>query len=112
MTNIYINATNTDPRAKPGERWIQNTDGSDTYRSSRILYQDWLVQNGDDCLAFKGNSTQIVARNITWCVLPPGTLRLVTDPWTRPSATVSAAKVSRSEVWDSILTGSTWSRTY
>lgn len=64
MTNFYVNATNSDPAA--GTRnWVQNTDGSDSYQSRNVIYENWIYQGGDDCIAFKPNSTQIVARNIT-----------------------------------------------
>lgn len=42
-----------------------NTDGSDTYESARITYQNWVYQGGDDCIAFKPNSTQITVRNVS-----------------------------------------------
>jgi hypothetical protein len=45
--------------------WVQNTDGSDTYESKRITYQNWIYQGGDDCIAFKPNSTQIAVRNVS-----------------------------------------------
>ncbi|KAJ7029060.1 putative rhamnogalacturonase A [Mycena alexandri] len=58
LTDFYVNATNLDPAAN-GQNWVQNTDGSDTYESARITYQNWVYQGGDDCIAFKPNSTQI-----------------------------------------------------
>jgi hypothetical protein len=29
-------------------------DGIDTYRSDHITIHDWIAQNGDDCVAYKG----------------------------------------------------------
>ncbi|KIJ42999.1 glycoside hydrolase family 28 protein [Sphaerobolus stellatus SS14] len=43
---------------------VWNTDGIDTYRSDSISLIDWDVSTGDDCLAIKGNSTNIFASNI------------------------------------------------
>ncbi|KAJ7934180.1 putative polygalacturonase [Mycena leptocephala] len=64
LTDFYVNATNMDPAAGKAN-WVQNTDGSDTYESKRITYQNWIYQGGDDCIAFKPNSTQIAVRNVS-----------------------------------------------
>lgn len=42
----------------------KNTDGWDTYRSSNIVIQDSVINNGDDCVSFKPNSTEIVVQNL------------------------------------------------
>ena len=42
----------------------KNTDGWDTYRSSNIIIQESLVNNGDDCVSFKPNSTEILVQNM------------------------------------------------
>ena len=39
-------------------------DGWDTYRSSAITIQNSIIQNGDDCVSFKPNSTDIVVQNL------------------------------------------------
>ncbi|KAJ7016303.1 pectin lyase fold/virulence factor [Mycena alexandri] len=81
LTDFYVNAINMDPAVrhiclKESEKFIfflrrvvsigcNNTDGSDTYASKRITYQNWVYQGGDDCIAFKPNSTQITARNVS-----------------------------------------------
>ncbi|CAO2649859.1 Nn.00g011510.m01.CDS01 [Neocucurbitaria sp. VM-36] len=44
----------------------KNTDGWDTYRSDNIVIQDSHIDNGDDCVSFKPNSTNIVVQNL-WC---------------------------------------------
>ncbi|KAF5334219.1 hypothetical protein D9611_014320 [Ephemerocybe angulata] len=59
---MVVNATNTDPRWA-GQTVVWNTDGIDTYRSDRITLRNWDVTCGDDCIAVKGNSTNIVARD-------------------------------------------------
>ncbi|PPQ77955.1 hypothetical protein CVT25_015430 [Psilocybe cyanescens] len=64
VDGMFINATNQDP-AFFGQNIVPNTDGTDTYRSDRVSLLNWDVTCGDDCLALKGNSTNIVARNIT-----------------------------------------------
>lgn len=43
---------------------VKNTDGWDSYRSDSITIQDSNVNNGDDCVAFKPNSTNIVVQNM------------------------------------------------
>ncbi|KAH8793414.1 PGX, glycoside hydrolase family 28 protein [Hyaloscypha finlandica] len=44
----------------------KNTDGWDTYRSSDIVIQNSVVNNGDDCVSFKPNSTDMLVQNM-WC---------------------------------------------
>lgn len=43
---------------------IANSDGWDTYRSDRVVIQDSVVLNTDDCVSFKPNSTNIVVQNL------------------------------------------------
>ena len=59
MTNVFVNATSDDQYA------TVNTDGSDTWNSQDILMQNWTVTNGDDCIAAKGNTTNLLVRNVT-----------------------------------------------
>ncbi|KAI0772935.1 pectin lyase-like protein [Trametes elegans] len=61
---MRCNATNAD-ETYFGQNIVWNTDGIDTFRSDNITLVDWDVTTGDDCLAIKGNSTNISARNIT-----------------------------------------------
>jgi galacturan 1,4-alpha-galacturonidase len=42
----------------------KNTDGWDTYRSSNIVIQNSAINNGDDCVSFKPNSTEILVQNL------------------------------------------------
>ncbi|KAI9697165.1 MAG: Exopolygalacturonase X-1 [Bogoriella megaspora] len=42
----------------------KNTDGWDTYRSSNIVIQNSTINNGDDCVSFKPNSTGILVQNL------------------------------------------------
>ncbi|KAK3676658.1 Exopolygalacturonase X-1 [Recurvomyces mirabilis] len=42
----------------------KNTDGWDTYRSSNVVIQNSVINNGDDCVSFKPNSTEILVQNL------------------------------------------------
>ncbi|KAF8878075.1 pectin lyase-like protein [Infundibulicybe gibba] len=61
---MFVNASNADPLFV-GKNIVPNTDGINTYRSDNVSLLNWDITCGDDCLAIKGNSTNIVARNIT-----------------------------------------------
>jgi len=61
---MYCNATNTDP-LYVGQNVVPNTDGINTYRSDNVTLLNWDITCGDDCLAIKGNSTNIMANNVT-----------------------------------------------
>lgn len=61
---MTCNATNVNP-AFFNQNIVPNTDGIDTYRSNDVKLLHWDVTSGDDCLAIKGNSTNVLARNIT-----------------------------------------------
>lgn len=41
-----------------------NTDGWDTYRVDNVVIQDSEINNTDDCMAFKPNSTNVVVQNL------------------------------------------------
>ncbi|KZT28284.1 glycoside hydrolase family 28 protein [Neolentinus lepideus HHB14362 ss-1] len=59
---MYCNATNTDP-AYFGQNVVPNTDGIDTFRSDRVALTNWDITCGDDCLAIKGNTTNLYVAN-------------------------------------------------
>ncbi|KAH6723051.1 pectin lyase fold/virulence factor [Leptodontidium sp. MPI-SDFR-AT-0119] len=42
----------------------KNTDGFDTYRSDTITIQNSVIFNGDDCVSFKPNSTNVVVQGL------------------------------------------------
>uniref|UniRef100_A0A0W0FB86 galacturonan 1,4-alpha-galacturonidase n=1 Tax=Moniliophthora roreri TaxID=221103 RepID=A0A0W0FB86_MONRR len=42
----------------------KNTDGWDTYRSDLVFIKDSVIVNGDDCVSFKPNSTNILVANL------------------------------------------------
>ena len=66
FTNIFINGTNTDP-AGNGTNYATNIDGIDTMRVDQLRLENWSFRGGDDCFAPKGNSTNMILRNMT-CV--------------------------------------------
>ncbi|KAJ5640728.1 hypothetical protein N7528_000353 [Penicillium herquei] len=42
-----------------------NTDGWDIYRSSNIVIQNSVIVNGDDCVSFKPNTTDVIVQNLS-----------------------------------------------
>ncbi|KAI3393570.1 hypothetical protein diail_3919 [Diaporthe ilicicola] len=50
--------------ASTGGVKIANSDGWDTYRSDRVVIQDSVIINTDDCVSFKPNSTNIIVQNL------------------------------------------------
>ncbi|OCL05527.1 glycoside hydrolase family 28 protein [Glonium stellatum] len=58
FSNISINGASTSVNV------AKNTDGWDTYRSSNIVIQNSNINNGDDCVSFKPNSTDIIVQNL------------------------------------------------
>ncbi|KAI2688238.1 CAZyme family GH28 [Penicillium roqueforti] len=42
----------------------KNTDGWDLYRSTNIVIQNSVINNGDDCVSFKPNVTDILVQNL------------------------------------------------
>ncbi|OCK83385.1 glycoside hydrolase family 28 protein [Lepidopterella palustris CBS 459.81] len=58
FSNISISGFSTSANV------AKNTDGWDTYRSSNIVIQNSRVDNGDDCVSFKPNSTDVVVQGL------------------------------------------------
>ncbi|CAI7568512.1 unnamed protein product [Penicillium palitans] len=46
------------------EHEAKNTDGWDLYRSTNIVIQNSVINNGDDCVSFKPNVTDILVQNL------------------------------------------------
>ncbi|CAO1612573.1 unnamed protein product [Parajaminaea phylloscopi] len=66
LEHIYINGTNTDPRARVnGSNYEINVDGLDTLRVNRLTARHWAFHGGDDCVSPKGNSTNMHFHNFT-----------------------------------------------
>ncbi|KAJ0360461.1 hypothetical protein COL154_007555 [Colletotrichum chrysophilum] len=62
-TNVTYSHVNMNSVQTSGKQ-AQNTDGWDTYRSSQVTITDCTVINGDDCVSFKPNSTDITVKNL------------------------------------------------
>ncbi|TRX98562.1 hypothetical protein FHL15_000636 [Xylaria flabelliformis] len=43
---------------------VKNSDGWDTYRSDHVVIQNSVIDNTDDCVSFKPNSTNIVVQGL------------------------------------------------
>ncbi|KAF8606149.1 pectin lyase-like protein [Ceratobasidium sp. AG-I] len=57
-TNAKLSALSSNANAP------RNADGWDTYRTSNFVLRDAHVVSGDDCFAFKGNSTYVTIENV------------------------------------------------
>ncbi|KAF7934929.1 uncharacterized protein EAE98_002974 [Botrytis deweyae] len=60
LQDIYVNSTSSS--GSPS----RNTDGADTIYSDDIHFDRWTVVNGDDSIAMKANSTNILITNSTF----------------------------------------------
>ncbi|ESZ95247.1 hypothetical protein SBOR_4359 [Sclerotinia borealis F-4128] len=58
LENIYVNST--DVRPVGFEFSSLNTDGADTIYADNITFRGWTVDNGDDSISMKANSTNIL----------------------------------------------------
>ncbi|KAK8069180.1 glycoside hydrolase family 28 protein [Apiospora phragmitis] len=59
MEDIYVNST--DAKHEVGFDFSSlNTDGADTVYANNITFRRWVVDNGDDSIAMKANSTNIL----------------------------------------------------
>ncbi|KAK8044746.1 pectin lyase-like protein [Apiospora rasikravindrae] len=59
MEDIYVNSTDT--KQEVGFDFSSlNTDGADTVYANNITFRRWVVDNGDDSIALKANSTNIL----------------------------------------------------
>lgn len=56
--DIYVNSTTESGHGPP------NTDGADTLASNNIAFARWVIQNGDDGISCKGNSSNILMEDI------------------------------------------------
>ncbi|KAK8005521.1 extracellular exo-polygalacturonase [Apiospora arundinis] len=62
-TNVVFNNIDIAGRSTSKNK-AKNTDGWDTYRSDGVTIQNSVINNGDDCVAFKPNSTNILVQNL------------------------------------------------
>ncbi|KAJ3882280.1 glycoside hydrolase family 28 protein [Lentinula edodes] len=58
FNNISITAKST------SDNFISNTDGWDIYRSDMVTIKNSVINNGDDCVSFKPNSTNILVSDL------------------------------------------------
>jgi galacturan 1,4-alpha-galacturonidase len=59
VSDINLHAFSNNSKIPP-----KNTDGWDTLSSSNIIIQDSVINNTDDCVSFKPNSSSIVIQNL------------------------------------------------
>ncbi|KAG9257616.1 exopolygalacturonase [Emericellopsis atlantica] len=62
-TDIIVSNMDLEAVATDGVK-IANSDGWDTYRSNRVVIQDSVINNTDDCVSFKPNSTNVVVQGL------------------------------------------------
>ncbi|KAI0865311.1 putative galacturan 1,4-alpha-galacturonidase C [Xylaria cubensis] len=63
VENLYVNATAT--KAPKGSNWVQNTDGFDTMDVRNVTLKNLDYTGGDDCIAIKPRSYDVIVKNIT-----------------------------------------------
>jgi galacturan 1,4-alpha-galacturonidase len=59
LSDIYVNNTSTGASTS-------NTDGADTVWTDNLVFRGWTVDNGDDAIAIKQNSTNILIEDCTF----------------------------------------------
>lgn len=62
LEDIYINSTDT-KRGVGFEFSSLNTDGADTIYADDVTFRRWTVDNGDDSISVKANSTNILVED-------------------------------------------------
>ncbi|KAL1857444.1 hypothetical protein Daus18300_010417 [Diaporthe australafricana] len=62
LENIYVNSTDLEHPVGFDFSSL-NTDGADTVYANNITFRNWVVDNGDDSIAMKANSTNILIEN-------------------------------------------------
>jgi galacturan 1,4-alpha-galacturonidase len=55
--NIYVNSTSSNGNP------ARNTDGADVMFSDNIVMRGWEVDNGDDAISLKANSTNVIVED-------------------------------------------------
>jgi len=63
-SNVVFNDINISGFSKSANT-AKNTDGWDTYRSSDLTIMNSVINNGDDCVSFKPNSTNILVQSLS-----------------------------------------------
>ncbi|KKY14436.1 putative extracellular exo-polygalacturonase [Diplodia seriata] len=103
FTNISIRSVSDN------ENFEKNTDGWDIYRSDHITIQNSSVTNGDDCVSFKPNSTNILVQNMSCNGTHgmsvgslgqyPGRVDYVENVLVRNAAMYNSSEGARIKVW-------------
>ncbi|KAJ7644451.1 pectin lyase fold/virulence factor [Roridomyces roridus] len=62
--------------ASTSSNGASNTDGWDIYRSDQVTIKNSVINNGDDCVSFKPNTTNTVVSNLNCTPLPTVFLQL------------------------------------
>lgn len=60
LQNIHVNSTSHSHAP------ARNTDGADTIFADNITFRGWTIDNGDDSIAMKANSTNILIEDCTF----------------------------------------------
>ncbi|KAH8198061.1 hypothetical protein TruAng_007785 [Truncatella angustata] len=63
-TNVVFDNINIAGGSRNASVTAKNTDGWDTYRSDAITIQNSVINNGDDCVSFKPNSTDVLVQSL------------------------------------------------
>ncbi|KAK8102121.1 hypothetical protein PG984_015267 [Apiospora sp. TS-2023a] len=107
-TNVVFNNIDIAGRST-SKHEAKNTDGWDTYRCDGVTIQNSVINNGDDCVAFKPNSTNILVQNL-FCNGShgisvgslgqyTGTYDIVGDIWVGNVSMHNASDGARIKVW-------------
>ncbi|KAF3923214.1 Exopolygalacturonase [Dactylellina cionopaga] len=102
--NIFGGSVSSNP--------AKNTDGWDTYRSDNVVIQNSHIDNGDDCVSFKPNSTSMVVQGL-FCNgshgISVGSLGqyykvydLVEDVYVYNITMINASDMARIKVWPGV----------
>ncbi|KAK7425703.1 hypothetical protein QQZ08_007802 [Neonectria magnoliae] len=62
-TDVLISDMDLKASSAQGTK-VANSDGWDTYRADRVVIQNSVIHNTDDCVSFKPNSTNVVIQNL------------------------------------------------
>ncbi|KAF2020142.1 glycoside hydrolase family 28 protein [Aaosphaeria arxii CBS 175.79] len=62
-SDILISDLDIQAKSTDGVK-IANSDGWDTYRSNNVVIQNSVIDNTDDCVSFKPNSTNVIVQNL------------------------------------------------
>lgn len=62
LENIYVNSTDSEHPVGFDFSSL-NTDGADTVYVNNVTFRNWIVDNGDDSISLKANSTNVLIEN-------------------------------------------------